>query len=136
MYDIRRNGAKIEGEAAGGFIDIVPGRNDVDLSRVHVGDRVWKTNDPHLDKQLRQTYETEKPYHVFPVQVKVTGALGQPLKSWWTDLLTGHTELIESELLLEQALKRPMDEAFFTEQFGRLGGTIYTLDKLDITAAG
>jgi putative protease len=136
VYDIRRNGAKIEGEAAGGFIDIVPGRNDVDLSRVHVGDRVWKTNDPQLDKQLRQTYETEKPYHVFPVQVKVTGALGHPLKSWWTDLLTGHTELIESELLLEQALKRPMDEAFFKEQFGRLGGTIYTLDKLDLQLQG
>ncbi|MEX2459871.1 MAG: DUF3656 domain-containing protein [Paenibacillaceae bacterium] len=136
VYDLRRNGAKIEGEAAGGFIDIVPGRNDVDLSRVHVGDRVWKTNDPHLDKQLRQTYETEKPYHVFPVQIKVTGALGHPLKSWWTDLLTGHTELIESELLLEQALKRPMDEAFFREQFGRLGGTIYTLDKLDIQLQG
>lgn len=136
VYDIRRNGAKIEGEAAGGFIDIVPGRNDVDLSRVHVGDRVWKTNDPHLDKQLRQTYETEKPYHVFPVQVKVTGDLGHPLKSWWTDLITGHTELIESELLLEQALKRPMDEVFFTEQFGRLGGTIYTLDKLDLQLQG
>ena len=45
-------GTKIEGEAQEGTIlEIVPGRNDVDLRRVHVGDRIWKTNDPALDQQ-------------------------------------------------------------------------------------
>ncbi|MDB5052170.1 MAG: peptidase [Bacilli bacterium] len=136
VYDLRRNGMKIEGEAAGGKYDIVPGRNDVDLNRVHVGDRIWKTNDPHLDKRLRQTYETEKPYRVFPVHVKVVGALGHPLKSWWTDTKAGHTILVESEQLLVLAEKRPMDETLFTEQFGRLGGTIYTLDGLDLQLQG
>lgn len=41
---------KLEGEAAGGLIEIIAGRNDVDLKCLHVGDRIWKTNDPHLDK--------------------------------------------------------------------------------------
>ncbi len=50
------------------------------MGRLHVGDRIWKTNDPHLDKRLRQTYETDKPYHTFPVRVQVTGILGGPLK--------------------------------------------------------
>lgn len=63
---------KIEGEAGEGWIvDIVPGRSDVDLRRVKVGDKVWKTNDPALDKRLRQSFETDKPYRVFPVKVKV-----------------------------------------------------------------
>ena len=66
VYDVRRKGVKIEGEAGEGWIvDIVPGRSDVDLRRVKVGDKVWKTNDPALDKRLRQSFETDKPYRVF-----------------------------------------------------------------------
>ncbi|NOU95150.1 U32 family peptidase [Paenibacillus sp. LMG 31456] len=136
VYDIRRKGVKLEGEAPGGLIEIVPGRNDVDLGRLHVGDRIWKTNDPHLDKRLRQSFETDKPYWTFPVSIRVTGTLGQPLKSWWTDDQTGHTELIESELPLAQAEKRPMDAALFEEQFGRLGGTVFELSQLDVQLSG
>jgi len=130
VYDLRRKGLKLEGEAEGGLIEIVPGRNDVDLARLHVGDRIWKTNDPHLDKRLRQTYETDKPYRTFPVRVRVSGAEGQPLKSWWTDVRAGHTVYVESELPLAKAEKRPMDETLFAEQFGRLGGTVYEWDGL------
>ncbi|GAA4874557.1 DUF3656 domain-containing protein [Paenibacillus vulneris] len=136
VYDIRRKGVKLEGEAAGGLIEIIPGRNDVNLGRVHVGDRIWKTNDPHLDKRLRQSFETDKPYRTFPVSVQVTGTLGGLLKSQWTDELTGHTVTIESELPLVQAEKRPMDAALFEEQFGRLGGTIFELDQLDVQLDG
>jgi putative protease len=131
IYDLRRKGQKLEGEAEGGMIEIIPGRNDVDLKRLHVGDRIWKTNDPHLDKRLRQTFETDKPYRTFPVRVKVTGAEGQPLKTWWTDVKAGHTVFVESELLLVPAEKRPMDEALFREQLGRLGGTIYELEEVE-----
>ncbi|UUZ82672.1 U32 family peptidase [Paenibacillus sp. P26] len=136
VYDLRRRGQKLEGEAPGGLVEIVPGRNDVDLGRVHVGDRIWKTNDPHLDKRLRQTFETDKPYRVFPVRVKVTGAAGQPLKSVWTDVETGHTVTACSELALVPAEKRPMDAALFEEQFGRLGGTIFTLESVDVHLSG
>ncbi|WP_249860125.1 DUF3656 domain-containing U32 family peptidase [Paenibacillus konkukensis] len=136
VYDIRRKGEKLEGEAYGGLIEIVPGRNDVNLGRVHVGDRIWKTNDPHLDKRLRQTFETEKPYRTFPVSIRVTGKLGEPLKSWWTDGLTGHTVYVESELPLVQAEKRPMDAALFEDQFGRLGGTTLELGELDVQLDG
>ncbi|WP_248929479.1 U32 family peptidase [Paenibacillus hamazuiensis] len=136
VYDLRRKGQKLEGEAPGGLVEIVPGRSDVDLSRVHVGDRIWKTNDPHLDKRLRQTFETDKPYRTFPVRVKITGAAGQPLKTTWHDVRAGHTVQVESELHLVPAEKRPMDAALFEEQFGRLGGTIYELDRVDVHLSG
>ncbi|MEW9702749.1 DUF3656 domain-containing protein [Paenibacillus sp. SI8] len=136
IYDLRRKGEKLEGEAEGGIIEIIPGRNDVNLSRLHVGDRIWKTNDPHLDKRLRQTYETDKPYRTFPVSVKVSGVEGEPLKSWWTDVQGGHTVFVQSELPLVRAEKRPMDEQLFQEQFGRLGGTIYALSQLDVQLGG
>ncbi|AEI38809.1 DUF3656 domain-containing U32 family peptidase [Paenibacillus mucilaginosus] len=136
VYDLRRKGVKFEGEAPGGEIEIIPGRNDVALARLHVGDRIWKTNDPHLDKRLRQTFETDKPYRTFPVHVRVTGAAGQPLKSVWTDTILGNTVTVESELPLAVAEKRPMTAELFEEQFGRLGGTVFELAGVDVQLAG
>ncbi|MFD1776564.1 U32 family peptidase [Paenibacillus rhizophilus] len=137
IYDLRRKGVKLEGEAQEGWIvDIVPGRSDVNLDRLHVGDRIWKTNDPALDKALRQTYETEKPYRVFPVHVKAAGRAGEPLATWWTDVQKGVTVRVDSELMLETANKRPMDTALLEEQFGRLGGTVFQLERLDAELEG
>lgn len=137
VYDIRRKGVKLEGEAEEGWIvDIVPGRNDVNLRRVKAGDRIWKTSDPALDKRMRATFETEKPYRVFPMHVRVEGRVGEPLRTWWTDVQKGNTVQVDSELLLETAQKRPMDEALLQEQFGRLGGTVYQLEMLDVALEG
>jgi len=136
VYDLRRKGVKLEGEAPSGLVEIVPGRNDVALGRVHAGDRVWKTNDPHLDKRLRQTFATEKPYRTFPVRVKALAVLGAPLKTWWTDLRTGTSVQVDSAALLEQALQRPLDEALLREQFGRLGGTLFELAELAAVLTG
>ncbi|NJJ39514.1 U32 family peptidase [Paenibacillus apii] len=137
IYDLRRKGVKLEGEAQEGWIvDIIPGRSDVNLGRLHVGDRIWKTNDPALDKALRQTFETEKPYRVFPVHVKAAGRAGEPLSTWWTDVQKDVTVRVDSELTLETANKRPMDAALLEEQFGRLGGTIFQLERLDAALEG
>lgn len=137
IYDLRRKGVKLEGEAAETWIvDIVPGRNDVDLRKVNVGDRIWKTNDPALDKRLRQTYETDKPYRVFPVHVKVTGRAGGLLHTYWTDTQKNVTVQVDSELELDVAQKRPMDAALLEEQFGRLGGTVFQLEHLEADLHG
>jgi putative protease len=137
VYDVRRKGVKLEGEAEEGWIiDIVPGRSDVDLRKLHVGDRIWKTNDPALDKRLRQTYETEKPYRVFPVHVRVSGRPGQLLSTWWTDVQKGTTVQVDSELELEIAQKRPLSQEILEEQLGRLGGTVFQLEALDVDLYG
>ncbi len=137
VYDLRRKGVKLEGEADENWIvDIVPGRNDVDLRKVREGDRIWKTSDPALDKRLRQTFETDKPYRVFPVHVRATGRAGEPLATFWTDVQKGTTVRVDSELLLETAQKRPMDDALLEEQFGRLGGTLFQLERLDTALYG
>jgi U32 family peptidase len=137
VYDVRRQGVKVEGEVQEGtVIEIVPGRNDVDLYKVKPGDRVWKTSDPALDKRLRATFETEKPYRVFPLHVKVEGREGEPLRTVWTDVNKGTTVEVASELPLERAEKRPMDRALLEEQLGRLGGTLFQLEQLEVDLAG
>ncbi|MFD1885665.1 DUF3656 domain-containing U32 family peptidase [Paenibacillus wenxiniae] len=137
VYDLRRQGVKLEGEADETWIvDIVAGRNDVNLKRVHVGDKIWKTNDPALDKRMRQTYETDKPYRVFPIHVKAIGHAGQPLVTYWTDVQKGVTVRVDSEMELEIAAKRPMNAELLQEQFGRLGGTVFQLDELEVQLHG
>ncbi|WP_411348106.1 DUF3656 domain-containing U32 family peptidase [Paenibacillus sp. WLX2291] len=137
IYDLRRQGVKLEGEANESWIvDIVPGRNDINLKKVHVGDKIWKTNDPALDKRMRQTYETDKPYRVFPIHVKAIGHAGQPLVTYWTDIQKGVTVRVDSEMELEIAAKRPMNAELLHEQFGRLGGTIFQLDQLEAQLHG
>ena len=68
--------------------------------------------------------------------LKLRGSLGQPLRTWWTDVEKGTTVEIISELELEQAQKRPMDEELLEEQLGRLGGTVYQLESLDLELHG
>ncbi|MFC5469783.1 DUF3656 domain-containing protein [Cohnella suwonensis] len=137
VYDVRANGNKLDGEAAEGLrIEIVPGRNDVDLNRLHEGDRIWKTSDPALDRRLRSTFETEKPYRTFPLAVSVFGHEGAPLRTIWTDIGKGTTVAVESEMPLERAEKRPLGEEVLGEQLGRLGGTLYYLDRLEVALKG
>ncbi|WP_211237882.1 DUF3656 domain-containing U32 family peptidase [Cohnella panacarvi] len=137
VYDVRRNGLKLESEAPEGeLIEIVPGRNDIDLTRVHVGDRIWKTSDPALDRRLRSTFETEKPLRTLPVAVSVFGQEGVPLRTIWTDVRLGTTVAIESAMPLERAEKRPLGYEVLSEQLGRLGGTIYHLDQLEVGLKG
>ena len=137
VYDVRKNGAKLEGEAPeGDRIEIVCGRHDVDLSRVHEGDRVWKTSDPALDRRLRGTFETEKPYRTFGAAVSVFGQEGLPLRAIWTDLAKGTTVAVDSEMPLERAEKRPLGYEVLGEQFGRLGGTLFHLERLDVSLQG
>ncbi|WP_274362569.1 U32 family peptidase [Paenibacillus thermotolerans] len=136
VYDLRQRGAKVEGEVPGGMAEIVMGRNDVNLKRVHVGDRIWRTSDPALDKRLRATFETDKPYRTFPVAIAVYGEAGQPLVSMWTDESTGFTVTVQSQLPLATAEKRPIDEKLLQDQFGRLGGTLFELAQLTVELSG
>lgn len=136
IYDLRKNGVKLEGEVQQGLIEIVPGRHDVHLGKVHVGDLIWKTSDQELDRRLRKTFETEQAFKLFPVAIQVAGEVGKPLVSVWHDMVTDHYVTIESEVVLEEAIKRPLTKEYLFEQWGRLGGTIFELADVDMHVNG
>ncbi|WP_241236225.1 DUF3656 domain-containing U32 family peptidase [Brevibacillus marinus] len=133
VYDILRQGEKIAGEAAGGVYEIVMGRHDVNLHRIHAGDRVWKTNDPELDKRLRQSFATNRPYRTFPLAVHAAGRVGEPLVSRWVDRLNQREVQVSSTMPLEAAHKHPLGKELLYEQFSRLGGTVFELAADDLT---
>ncbi len=106
-------------------------RGKVDFSRLQLGDRVWKTSDPALDKRLRATFEKEAGWQ--PVQtldVVISGSEGSPLK-----LVCGEIKVV-STMPLVPALKRPLTEETLRDQLGRLGGTAYALGAVDCRITG
>ena len=105
------------------------GRRDLNLQRVHVGDKVWKTSDPELDKQLRQSYTLESPQFQRPISVEVYGEVGDKLIAIARDELS-HVVQVESTISLVEAHTKPLTKERLHEQFARLGNTPFCLGSL------
>ncbi|WP_338442251.1 U32 family peptidase [Synechococcus elongatus IITB4] len=103
---------------------------EFDLRAVQVGDRLWKTSDPALEKELRQSFSAEQPRWKQPVDLTVQGAIDQPLTVIACDR-QGHQVTVQSEQLLQAATQHPLDRDRLTTQLGRLGNTAFELGSLE-----
>jgi putative protease len=113
----------------GGLAELRFGRGDIEFKRVHVGDKVWKTSDPELDRRLRQSFDGDTPKYQRPLQMEVHGLVGKPLMLIARDEL-GHTARFDSAMPLALAEKQPLTSDRLREQLGRLGGTPFKLGEL------
>src|SRR5688500_10852571 len=101
----------------------------LDFSRIHVGDRVWKTSDPELDRRLRSTFEGDQPKFERPIEMEVHGRIGQPLTLIVRDEIE-HVVQVASAMPLAKAEKQPLTTERLREQLGRLGGTAFKFGAL------
>jgi U32 family peptidase len=117
------------------------GHGDIDLNRIRVGYQLWKTSDPQLDKQIRQTYSGDQPKFRRPIVVEVFGAAGEGLKAVARPLLeTGDGEAFQrnrapivqatSQTPLVAAHSNPLTTERLEQQFSRLGNTPFALSAL------
>ena len=111
------------------------GAGDIDFSRIHIGDKLWKTNDPELDKRLRQSFAGEAPKFQRTVAAEVHGGVGRPLTLILRDE-GGNVVQVESAMPLARAEKQPLTAEKLREQLGRLGGTPFMLGALKNCLAG
>ncbi|HIK27330.1 MAG: U32 family peptidase [Oscillatoriaceae bacterium SKW80] len=105
------------------------GRGDLNWRRVRVGDKIWKTSDPELDKQLRQTFTGETPQFQRPINIEVYGEIGKPLTAIARDEC-GHIVQVDSAMPLIAAHTNPLTNERLQEYFARLGNTPFYLEKL------
>ena len=105
------------------------GRRDLDLRQVQQGDKLWKTNDPELDKTVRQSYAGDKPQYQQPITLEVQGAVGQPLVAIARDP-QGHLARCDSAMPLVAAHSQPLTTERLRQQLGRLGNTPFCLESL------
>ncbi len=126
VYEIKAQ----RGETLLGF-----GHGDINFSRVHVGDKLWKTSDPELDRRLRQCFEGDAPKFQRPVEIEVHGVVGKPLTLIANDEF-GNVAKVESSMPLAKAEKQPLTAERLCEQLGRLGGTPFKLGGLKNNLSG
>src|SRR6185436_11311814 len=91
------------------------GHDDIDFQRVHAGDKLWKTNDPELDRRVRQTFNSDQPRFQRPISMEVHGHAGAPLTIVARDEL-GHVVQLCSAMPLAKAERQPLTSERLTEQ--------------------
>ncbi|MEB3151330.1 MAG: U32 family peptidase, partial [Sphaerospermopsis sp.] len=106
------------------------GRDAINPSKIHIGDKIWKTSDPELDKAIRQTYTGENPHFTKSIHLELFGETGEKLIAIVRDEI-GNIVKVESEILLVEAHTKPLTTEKLREQFGRLGNTPFHLGTLE-----
>ena len=110
------------------------GNEQIDFARLAVGDRVWKTDDPALNKALRQTFARDLQKATLPVSMVATGASGKPLR---LKVVCGAIEVeAESKQVLQPARSAPLTPSGVGELLSRLGGTQFHSEKVDVILDG
>ncbi|MCP4944576.1 MAG: U32 family peptidase, partial [Planctomycetaceae bacterium] len=111
------------------------GWGEIDWQSVQPGDRVFKNDDPRLNRRLRKTFTSDDPVRRQPLRMEVQAIVGQPLAL--TAILQNglRVELI-GEVPLDEARKRPIEMTVLREKLGRLGGTSFELSELEAIIEG
>jgi U32 family peptidase len=123
-------GGDTEHEQGGRIYEIRSSRlyfrnGQIDFQRLKAGHRLWKTDDPALNRQLRQTFARDPEPARTPVDMEVSGRDGVPLK---LRVISGdHVAEADSELTLSFARTSALTEVILREQLGHLGETTYVL---------
>ncbi len=99
-------------------------RGHVDFSKLKPGDRVWKTSDPQLQRELRRTYKGDIARPKTAIDLTVTGEVGKALT------VEANGVRVNSSMALQTAFKRPLTEKLLRDQLGRMGETEFVLGEI------
>jgi putative protease len=132
VYEVHSPQSTVQGSQS---VELGFGHGDINFSRVHVGDKLWKTSDPELDRRLRQSFEGDAPKFQRPIEIEVHGVAGKPLTLIAHDEF-GNVAKAESSMPLAKAEKQPLTTERLREQLGRLGGTPFKLGELKNNLSG
>ncbi|MCU1327460.1 MAG: peptidase, partial [Bryobacterales bacterium] len=131
----REEGGRVFSVATGrdGLLSLEFGNRAVDFARIRTGDLLWRTDDPTLAAAARPFLEATAPVQRQPVSIKVTAQPGEALVAeWWLAAKPEISVSVRSETKLMEARNRGLSEEQLREQFGRLGGTPYALEALEL----
>jgi putative protease len=100
-----------------------------------VDDRVWKTSDPALDRELAASFEGDAIRFRRSVTMRVSASADEPMRLAITDENGVEAEVIDSDIPV-QATRSPLTAELLEAQLGRLGGTPFYLEKLHPKLSG
>ena len=100
---------------------------------VRVHDRVFKIFDAELTAEARKFF-SGAPVRKIPVVAKVQAELGKPLTLTLTDA-DGNSATVQTKFIAEPAKNRPLTLETLRNQLGRMGNSIFALEKISATLA-
>ncbi|MDK2821342.1 MAG: family peptidase [Clostridia bacterium] len=98
-------------------------------SNSRTGDRIFKTSDIKLLKDIRCTYTSSKEDRSIPLTFTVKAKPGEPLYLEVTDPKGNRAEAYTA-VNAEVAKRHPLNEDVLSKQLGRLGNTPYRLERV------
>ena len=110
---------------------LIFGPGAVNLAAISAGAVVWKTDDPHIRRELEKSYARDEVVRRIPLSVRLEARAGSFLRVRAADD-AGHKAEAESEAPLDVAINRPLTVDLVREQFGRLGDTPFELADVEI----
>jgi putative protease len=99
-------------------------RGHIDFGKLKTGDRVWKTSDPQLQRELKRTYKNEIRRPKTKIDLTVMGEVGKAMT------IEANGVRVNSSMALQTAFRRPLTEKLLREQLGRMGETNFELGEL------
>lgn len=142
VFQLRRGGQVIAGfdpetdrgrGAASLTLTFLPGK--VPTQKICEGDRVYKTADPAIERELRATFAGEEIRFHRPISAFLHAHVGSPLRLVYTDW-EGVTGEAVDDVPLEAAAKRPPDREQLRAQLARLGQTPFELGEVTFDLVG
>lgn len=109
--------------------------NALDFGRIRVGDLLWRSHDPELDRVVRRFLEPGAPIRKQPLAISVSAREGERLAIQWT-LASGQSVVTTSDEVLPRAHNRALSEDVLLAQLGRLGSTSYEIAQFHAEITG
>ncbi|MEN6450397.1 MAG: DUF3656 domain-containing protein [Thermoguttaceae bacterium] len=135
VYEIFQDGRPAREAAAGQTVELAFRHGTVEAGGIRAGGRIWKTDDPQADRQLRKSIAADEPCRRVPIDMTIEASVGRVLRLT-VRAATGAVCHLESPEPLAQAVKHPLTLELLTEQFDRLGNTPYKLRNIDAQLDG
>lgn len=108
--------------------------NEVLVDSRYTGARVFLNSQAEQKKQLRKSFQDHHLFKKIEVSLQVEAVLGQPLKVTMSD--GRFVCKSEGKSLVEAAKNRAVDDGFFKEELGALGGTPFILKTFEVVRSG
>ncbi|NBV84995.1 MAG: U32 family peptidase [Verrucomicrobia bacterium] len=106
-------------------------RGHLQFERLKAGDRLWKTDDPALNKRLQQSFAGAiPPRHRTSLRVHVSGVAGGTLRVEAYDEMGAALAVAESQMPLQAARNAPLTHPRLLEHLGRFGEAPFQIGTL------
>ena len=126
VYRMYEDGRMIDHADAGMVIEIPSD------TQVRAGSTVYKTLDKTLMKTLQKTFTSTVPIRKVPVTITAKAVAGKPFELKIEDINFNMVQL-ESQYLVEKAVKRPTTKEQIIQQLTKLGNTVFDVFAIDVS---